>query len=122
MLLRRVVELLPRFAYRFTNEIALHDGMAEVLTGAGIAFEREHVAGPKDRFDFLLPPGLVIEAKVKGSFSEALRQVDRYAARDDVLAVALVTSRFWGRTPALRQNAELHSKPFRMVCLRGASF
>lgn len=122
MLLRTVVELLPRFSYRFSSEMDLHAGMAQVLTSHGVEFERERVAGPKDRFDFYLPPGIVIEAKVKGSFPEALRQVQRYAERDDVQAVVLATSRFWGRTPALRPNAKLGGKPFHMITLRGASF
>lgn len=122
LLLRSVVELLPRFSYRYGNEVALHQAMSEVLTGAGIEFERERVAGPKDRFDFFLPPGIVIEAKVNGSLSEALRQCDRYAARDDVQAVVLVTTKAWGRTRALKPDAQLHGKPLRMVTLRGASF
>lgn len=122
MLLRRIEALLPRFTYRYGNELALHGAMAEVLAGAAIEFERERVAGPRDRFDFFLPPGIVIEAKVKGSLPDALRQCDRYAERDDVLAVLLVTTRLWGRTPALKRDAELRGKPFRMITLRGAAF
>jgi hypothetical protein len=120
LILRSVVETLPRFAYRFANEIALHEAMAEVLTAAGIAFEREVVAGPKDRFDFLVAPGIVIEAKINGSLSQALGQIDRYAARADVTAVVLVTTRFWGRGGAAVD--QLHGKPVRIIKLTGASF
>jgi len=122
LLLRAVTTLLPRFTYRFGDEVALHKGMAQVMTEAGLEFEHERVAGPKDRFDFYLPPGIVIEAKVKGSLSPALAQCDRYAARDDVLAVVLVTTRQWGRTRALKHDAALHGKPFRILTLSGASF
>lgn len=120
MILRSVVETLPRFAYRFANEVTLHEGMAQVLTAAGIAFQHEVVAGPKDRFDFLVAPGIVIEAKIKGSLAKALAQIDRYAARTDVTAVVLVTTRFWGSTGA--HVDQLHGKPVRIIKLTGASF
>lgn len=120
MILRSVVETLPRFSYRFSNEIALHEGMAQALTSAGIAFEREVVAGPKDRFDFLVAPGIVIEAKIQGSLAKALQQVDRYAARADVTAVVLVTTRFWGTTSA--GIDQLHGKPVHIIKLTGAAF
>ncbi|MEG0884907.1 MAG: hypothetical protein RSH52_27100 [Janthinobacterium sp.] len=120
MILRSVAETLPRFAYRFANEVALHEGMAQVLTDAGIEFQREVVAGPKDRFDFLVAPGIVIEAKIKGSLSQALTQIARYAARPDVTAVVLVTTRFWGNAGA--KVDQLHGKPLRIIKLTGASF
>lgn len=120
MILRSVVETLPRFSYRFANEIALHEGMAEALASAGIQFEREVVAGPKDRFDFLVAPGIVIEAKIHGSLAKALQQIDRYAARADVTAVVLVTTRFWGGAGAAVD--QLHGKPVRIIKLSGASF
>ena len=119
MLLRRVVELLPRFSYRFADEIGLHEGIEHVLTGAGIAFDREYVAGPQDRFDFLIPSGIVVEAKIKGSLPQALRQIARYAARDDVAAVVLVTTRFWG---AGSLPSAIHGKPVHLVKLRGGAF
>lgn len=120
MILRSVAETLPRFSYRFANEVALHEGMAQVLTEAGIEFQREVVAGPKDRFDFLVEPGIVIEAKIKGSLSQALTQIARYAARSDVAAVVLVTTRFWGG--AGTKVDQLHGKPVRIIKLTGASF
>lgn len=119
MLLRAVVETLPRYAYRFADEAQLQAGIAEVLSDAGIPFVREHVAGPRDRFDFLVDGGIVIEAKTKGSLSQALAQVRRYAARPDVSAVVLVASRFWAATTPI---TELHGKPIRVVRLRGDFF
>lgn len=118
-MLDRVVDLLPRFSYRFANEVALHEGLAEVLDTDGISYVREFVAGPQDRFDFLIEPGIVIEAKIKGSMPQALRQIGRYAARADVTAVLLVTTRHWG-TVAFPPT--LVSKAVRMVKVRGASF
>lgn len=120
--LRSIVTVLPRYAYRFSDEAALHSGIARVLWDAGISFSREFIADPADRFDFLCDGGIVIEAKIHGSISPALSQCARYAARDDVSAVVLVTSRAWGRAPALSPDATVHGKPLRVVHLRGQSF
>lgn len=121
-LLQRITTLLPTYAYAFADEKRFHDGLAMALFEDGIIFTREHVAGPKDRFDFLCEGGVVIEAKIKGSLSEALRQVSRYCERDDVKAVVIVTTRLWGVTRQLKKDAQLHGKPIRLVAVRGQSF
>lgn len=121
LLLRRVLEELPRFAYRFANEADLHRGLADVLANAGIEFQHEFVAGPEDRFDFLVPSGIVIEAKTKGSFSVALTQCARYLKRDDVSVVVLVAARHWGRT-APRFVTRDNAKQVHVVHLKGAAF
>jgi hypothetical protein len=120
MQLRRLTVTLPAFQYRFADEVTLHEGIAGVLDEAKIPYQREFVAGPRDRFDFLVAPWIVVEAKIKGSLSQALTQVDRYAARADVHAVVLVTTRFWGNVST--QIEQLHGKPVRVLKLRGASF
>lgn len=124
LLARRVATLLPRFSYRYASEVQLHEALATVLTDAGIPHQREVVAGPRDRFDFLVEPGLVLEVKVRGSLAEALGQCNRYAARPDVAAVLLVTSRPWSApSDAHHSNGwSLHGKPVHLVRIRGASF
>jgi hypothetical protein len=122
LILNRLVNELPRFAYNYADERQLHEGLAAVLTSAGIRFDREYIAGPKDRFDFLCDEGVVIEAKIKGTFSEALRQIDRYCARDDVKAVLLVTTCLWGQARGWRDDAVLHTKPVRMVRIGRQAF
>lgn len=122
MTLRRIVAALGSHAYRYADEHQLHDGLAVVLDQVGISYEREYIAGPKDRFDFLCDGGIVIEAKIDGSLPVALRQVGRYCARDEVAAVVLVTTRQWGRTRALRPDASLHGKPLRLVSIRPQAF
>lgn len=121
-LLQRIPNVLSEYAYSFGDEKQFHDGLATALFEDGIIFTREHVAGPKDRFDFFCENGIVIEAKIKGSLSEALRQVDRYCQRNDVNAVVIVTTRLWGATAKLRSDAQLHGKPVRLVAVRGQAF
>lgn len=121
MLLRRVMTVLPRFAYRFGSEAELHKGIALVLDGVQINYSHEHVAGPKDRFDFLLDGGVVIEAKTQGSLAHALLQCNRYLQRDDVSAVLLVATRRWA-SQELQHACLATDKRIHMVRLKGASF
>ena len=95
LLMRSIEKALGAYRYHFGSEVQLHEAMAAALTAERIAFERERVAGPRDRFDFWISPGVVIEAKVKGSFSQAMHQCLRYAERPDVHGVILAASRHW---------------------------
>lgn len=117
---RRLAQLLPRYAYRFSCEADLHAALGVVLREAGIAYDHEVVAGPKDRFDFLVEPGVVIEVKCAGSLADALHQVDRYAARDDVRALLLVTTCAWGGASPRDAHPKLHGKPVHLVKVRSA--
>lgn len=112
--------ILRGHAYQFGRESDLHSGMSQVLKSAGIEHQREVVAGPSDRFD-ILAGRIVIEAKIKGSMSQALLQCKRYAQREDVDAVILVTTRFWGRGPVSHLNS-IGGKPFIVSNLKGAAF
>lgn len=119
-LLQRLLRLLPGYAYRFSSETGLHEGLALVLTQNGITHHREFVASAADRFDFLVPPGIVIEAKVHGSLSAALPQCRRYLERDDVQAVLLVSNRFWAMQHA--SPIVLAGKHIHIIKIRGSSF
>lgn len=120
--MQRILNELPQFAYAFADEKQFHDGIARVLDANGIPYKREVVAGPKDRFDFLCDGNVVIEAKIKGSASEALRQVDRYCERDDVNAVIIVVCKEWGRRPRWCEDIVLHGKPVRIAAVGGQAF
>lgn len=119
-LLNRLETELPRYAFRFKDEIQLHEGIAMVLTNIGVPFVREKVATPKDRFDFWVDERIVIEAKIDGSFAEAVRQADRYAALPEVQAVVLVASTSWSKR--LKPKGKLHKKPIRFITVRRQSF
>lgn len=121
IMLRSLLTTLPRFSYRLGNEIELHQGIAQVLDNANFEYQREFIASPTDRYDFLISGGIVIEAKIKGSFSKALEQVKRYAKSDGVTAVILVTTKLWGTTPAA-ESLSFHGKPIHVIKLRRSAF
>lgn len=114
-----VATALARYRYSFNNETKLHDGIALALEDRLLPYVREHVAGPRDRFDFLVDGGIVIEAKIKGSLAEALAQCLRYAERDDVRGVVLAASRFWANSVV---PDTLAGKPFLMVMCESRVF
>lgn len=118
-----------------TSELSLTRFVERRLTAAGIEFKAEVVLSrtrdeaqesltidmtsrqetvrlPKiravDRIDFMV--GKVgLELKIKGSWPEVARQLDRYAASADIGALVLVTSR---RRLASNWPLELRGKPF----------
>lgn len=111
----RLIRILQQYSYRTADESRLQEGIAEVLLEHGFQSRREHVAGD-DRFDFLLDGGIVIEVKIAGSWSEAIRQAERYCRQDFVAAVILASSRRW---QADRCPQTFHGKPVHTVLLRG---
>lgn len=123
MLLRRIAAGLPQYLYRFSDERVLQDGIGRALDQLGVAYEREFIAGPPDRFDFLCEGSVVIEAKCKGDAHSALRQCARYAAYPIVQGIVIATTRLWGAaaTP-YRKDIELSGKPVVFAQLRRDAF
>jgi hypothetical protein len=119
LMMDRICAALSGYTYRFNSETALHAGMALALASEGLVYEREKVAGPGDRFDFLVQGDIVVEAKIKGALPEALAQCLRYAERDDVRGVILASTRFWASSPV---PAELAGKPFALIKLQPKVF
>lgn len=112
--------LLGGFAYRYSREDQLHDRIAAVLEEAGWRFERERRLDAKNRLDFFVDGRIAVEVKVDGTASEALRQVDRYCAQEDVQAVLLASTQRWADMP-LRDDVRQrgwHGKPVGIVRLR----
>lgn len=90
---------------RWADEEQLQEHLDRTL--APLGFVREVVAGG-DRFDFWHPDGCVVEVKVAGSVASVLRQLVRYASRDDVSSLVLATTKpwHWAVSPV-----ELNGKP-----------
>jgi hypothetical protein len=110
-----VVAALAARSFRFADEAQLQTAIAEALDADGIAFEREARLDGKNRIDFLI--GRVgLEVKVAGSLSNITEQLMRYAARDEIDALVLVTSRLQHD----RMPLKLRGKPLTVVALARA--
>lgn len=91
----RLLRLLKTYRYPIGSEAGLQLGLARVLTDHDIDFIREHNLGAEyGRIDFYLPGDKCgIELKIKGSRSEVLRQLHRYAQSPDISSLILITGR-----------------------------
>src|SRR5580692_2789902 len=90
-----VAKLLKGYRYNVGSECDFQRGVLDALTQSQIDCEPEYDLGPGfGRIDLFLPqPGIGIELKVKGSPSEILRQLHRYAQCPAILSLMLMTSR-----------------------------
>jgi hypothetical protein len=90
-----LVKLLKAYRYSVGSEDSFQESLEQVLVRHGITFLREHQLGPEyGRIDFYLPDRkLGIELKVKGSPSQVLRQLHRYAQCPDIAVLILLTAR-----------------------------
>jgi hypothetical protein len=117
--LRAIAGALGNYAYRFGNELQLHDRLAEVLAEHGYSFEREYVLDAKNRCDFWIAGGLAIEVKVDGGFSQAMRQaIGRYIALPQVRGVLIASTERWARKVSMVDRPRWAGKPAHVVHLR----
>lgn len=89
---------LRKHHFRYSNEIELQDGVAEVLAQGNCIVEREVTLFAKsERIDFVVKLSgdrfVGIEVKIDGSFSEIARQLHRYANAVTFGALVLITTR-----------------------------
>lgn len=110
-----LAELLRGYRLPFGTEAELQAAVARVLDEIGIEHSREFRFSPRDRIDFLAANGIGIECKIDGSPSQVLGQLLRYAERDEVQALILVTSRHTHRM----KMTKLNGKPFVIVWIGG---
>ena len=106
-----VVGSLRRRRFNYQNEKELQAGIEAALKADGVGFEREFQLGDAGVVDFFVGGFLAVEVKIKGSPSEVARQLLRYAARDEVRALVLVT----GRAALATLPGELMGKPLHLV-------
>lgn len=116
LVLAHLTRLLGSYLYRYGSETQLQESLAKVLDQAGYEHTREYVLDARNRADFLVMGGIVIEVKVDGTLSEALRQVDRYINLDQVKGVILASTQRWA-DGALADRPAWKGKPFSMIRL-----
>lgn len=112
---KAIANHLARYGYRYSNEDALQQRLAQVLEQHGFAYTREYALDARNRFDFWLD-GIVLEVKVDGSLSSALHQVDRYINLPDVKGVILAGTPRWAGEQ-LAHRPDWKGKPFQLVRL-----
>jgi hypothetical protein len=76
------------------EEFRLQEMIAEKLTEASLEFKKEYKLAARNRIDFLVDGGIGIEVK-KGrpNRTQVLKQLERYAAFEEISAVILVVER-----------------------------
>src|SRR5688572_22986240 len=108
-----VAKLLKGYRYNVGSECDFQCGVLDVLTQSQIDCESEYDLGPGcGRIDLFLPRFRIgIELKVKGSPSQILRQLYRYARCPIVTSLLLMTSR-----PRLNPiPLSIHGKPLAVL-------
>jgi hypothetical protein len=87
-----IARIIQSTAFRFSNEFTLQDGLEALFEAKGVPFAREVVLSPRDRIDFL-SGNIGIEVKVASSIEQVRRQLWRYAQREQIAGLILVTTR-----------------------------
>lgn len=81
--------------YRFdcSTEARLQEGLGDLFGEKELRNTREMPLNRADRIDFLLANRIGVEVKIKGSRSDLVRQLQRYAKSPLLNEIVLVTSR-----------------------------
>lgn len=112
--MNRVVDVLRSYQFPFGHELQLQDAVEEALTENQVEYTREFVLGPGERVDFMAG-GVGIECKVDGSAPSVLAQLLRYAEKDAITEIVLLTTRSTHRFAM----TELLGKPFHLIRING---
>lgn len=87
-----IATALNKTVFRFSDEMALQNGIEELFKKQGWKYERESILSPRNRIDFMVH-GVGIEVKVDSSPNTVQRQLWRYADDSRIGALVLVTTR-----------------------------
>jgi hypothetical protein len=93
---------LRRQRYRVGQEIWLQADIERSLHNLQIAFEREVRLPPAERIDFLAAGGIGIEAKTRCAPRKIFRQLERYAEREAITSLILITGTALGLPPDIK--------------------
>ena len=110
-----IAELLRGYRFNHDNEKELQAGIEQILSKAGLRFERECRLGEAGQIDFLVG-GVGVEVKIKGSLTAMTIQVHRYTRRDEVTSLLVATT----KKRLLNLPSEMNGKPIVTVWLGGA--
>ena len=88
----RLSDAMRRWRFSPGREEDLQEGIAKMLDGEQLRYRREESLSRRDRPDFMIW-NVALEVKVDGGTMAVLRQLQRYAAHEDVARLVLVTTR-----------------------------
>lgn len=108
-----LINTLTRSRMDLSSEKRLQSEMEIVFNNAGIKFQREHRLDKTSVVDFFID-GMAVEVKIKGSAKNIYRQLERYAAFQEVKAIVLVTRKTMGLPP------DIQGKPCYVISLGAA--
>lgn len=100
MNVEQLVQHLRRQRYRVGQEVWLQEDIETALRGI-VPYEREARLAAGERIDFLAAGGIGIEAKTRCPPRQIFRQLERYAGRDAITSLILVTGTASGMPPAI---------------------
>lgn len=108
----QVLEAIEDFRFTYDNEVELQSAIALAFADRHVPYEREARLGADLKIDFLIPGGIGVEIKIKGSPSEVARQLLAYANRPEITCLVLVTARAaLSRLPAMLLGKKLYVVP-----------
>jgi hypothetical protein len=90
---RAVARALAVARIPLETEDAAQAAALRALEAAGIGARREVRLGPKDRVDLLTDAGVAVELKIAGGARGVFRQLERYAAHPEVVALVIASTR-----------------------------
>lgn len=88
---REIIQHLSGKRFSLSDEKRLQAEMEETFTAAGIEYDREYRLSHKDIIDFKIGR-IGIEVKIKGGKLNIHRQIERYAASDELDEIILATN------------------------------
>lgn len=109
-----VMRVLADKRYLCSDEAELQRLVAVALDEAGVRYKREKRLSVRDRVDFMIFGGVVLELKVQTSEKSVLRQALRYAEHGEVTAVIVAGTCH----SVLRLPASAHGKPVHAIQLK----
>ena len=94
--IEHVTACIQAFRFNFVTERDLQDGLALAFSDSCVEFSREFSLSATDRPDFFLSRlQVAVEVKTKGSLSQLIAQLARYARHDSVLALMVIGTPHW---------------------------
>lgn len=107
-LAKRIAHICQSTRINVSTEQAAHNALVDALTRAGMTVAREVWLNPTDRIDIMVE-GVGIEVKIKGGRRAIYRQLQRYAACDQVSALVLATAAAWPPKSAVDGKPFFHA-------------